>query len=136
MSGTEPQPRRALTGRALVLGTLVVLLVVVLGSPVNRYFGTRNDVGRTAEQLRTDQQELAELRKQVERWSDPGYIQQQARTRLQYAMPGDVVYVVVRPGQESKIETTSGTDGGSGGPGGPTWNQRLWHSVQVAGDAR
>ncbi|HJQ42850.1 MAG TPA: septum formation initiator family protein [Jatrophihabitantaceae bacterium] len=123
-------PRQAITGRALVLGTLVVLLLVLLASPLNRYFGSRSDVQHAAQQLREDQAELAQLRAQQQKWSNPAYIQQQARQRLQYAMPGDVVYVVVRPGQRSDIETTSGVVAQKRPAG---WNQKLWQSIQVAG---
>jgi cell division protein FtsB len=129
-----PRDRAPVTGRALLLGVLVVLLVVVLAAPANRYFGSRNDRQTAAEQLRSDQQELAKLRTQLAQWSDPGYIQRQARDRLQYAMPGDVVYVVVRPGQQSQITTTSGDSRAD--KSSPTWNQRLWQSVEAAGKKR
>jgi cell division protein FtsB len=129
-------PRRAVTGRALVLGTLVVLLVIVLASPLNRYFGSRGDVGRASAQLHSDEQQLANLNDQLANWSDPGFIQQQARVRLEYAMPGDTVYVVVHEGQQSEIVKTDGMSHASGGPPAPTWNQRLWHSVKVAGAAQ
>jgi cell division protein FtsB len=124
-------PRRAITGRALVLGTLVILLLVLLASPLHRYFGSRSDVQHASQQLRSDQSQLADLTKQLQRWGDPGYIQQQARLRLQYAMPGDTVYVVTDAGQPSDITKTSGTEVPS--QAGDTWNQRLWETVQKAG---
>lgn len=124
-------PRRAVTGRALVLGTLVVLLVVLLASPLHRYFASRGDVEHASQQLHTDQAQLAELTKQLQLWSDPGYVQQQARLNLQYAMPGDTVYIVTTAGQASDI-TTSDAKHRSAPPGG-TWNQRLWETVQKAG---
>jgi cell division protein FtsB len=123
-------PRRAITGRALVLGTLVVLLLVVLASPLHRYFGSRSDVEHAGQQLHSDQAQLRDLQQQLDKWSDPGFIQRQARTRLQYAMPGDTVYVVVNPGQQTDIEKTSHPDVAE--PRG-SWNQRLWDSVQAAG---
>ncbi len=123
-------PRRAVTGRALVLGVLVVLLVVVLASPVSRYFGSRSDVGAAATQLQQDQKQLKALQAQLAKWSDPGYVQQQARARLQWAMPGDTVYVVVGQGQKSEIAKTAGAPRST--TSGPTWNQRLWASVQAA----
>jgi cell division protein FtsB len=122
-------PRRAATGRALVLGALVVVLLVLLASPLHRYFASRSDVGHAASQLQQDQQRLTALTTQQKLWADPGYVQQQARTRLQYAMPGDTVYVVLAPGTKT----------GVGAPPHqvvaqqPTWNQKLWHSVEVAG---
>jgi cell division protein FtsB len=124
------RPARAVTGRALVLGMLVVILLVLLASPLNRYFGSRGDVQKAAQKLQDDQTQLAKLTVLQQQWSDPGYIQQQARTRLQYAMPGDTVYVVVRPGQKSDIETSSGV---AADAPATTWNGKLWHSVQVAG---
>ena len=125
-----PRRNRAVTGRALVLGALVVVLLVLLASPLHRYFNSRSDVGHAAQQLHDDQKQLADLQAQQRRWSDPGYIQQQARSRLLYAMPGDTVYVVVNPGQKSDIEKTATTPASKDVA---TWNQKLWQSVQAAG---
>jgi cell division protein FtsB len=130
---TEPadgQPRPVLTGRALVLGAVVLLLVVLLAAPVNRYLSSRHAISSAAQQLREHRQQLAELNKQRERWGDPGYIQQQARARLQYAMPGDTVYVVVNKGQRSDIENTSGVE--LAGARGAGWNTRLMDSLHAA----
>lgn len=123
--------RPAVTGRALVLGTLVVLLLVLLASPLNRYFGSRGDLARAQQQLGDDQRQLTQLKQEYALWSDPGYIQQQARQRLQYAMPGDTVYVVVDHGAQSDIAKTTASQpvAKSGG----SWNTRLWSSVQHAG---
>jgi cell division protein FtsB len=124
------RPRRAVTGRALVLGVVVVLLIVLLASPLSRYFGSRSDLSNATGQLRQDRAQLTQLQRQVNQWSDPGYIQQQARTRLQFAMPGDTVYVVVDKGAESDIEKTKAkADTQATG----SWNTRLWSSVQRAG---
>jgi cell division protein FtsB len=125
-------PRRVLTGRAIVLGALVVVLLVLLAAPLSRYFGSRSDVGNAAAQLQRDRAELARLKAQQQRWSDPGYVEQQARTRLQYAMPGDSVYVVVHKGSKSKIENSAG-NGADTSHASDSWNTRLWASVQRAG---
>ena len=126
-----PAPRRAVTGRALVLGTLVILLVVLLASPLHRYFASRSDVVHASQQLSSDQQQLAELTKQLERWGDPGFIQQQARARLQYAMPGDTVYIVTGAGQQSDITRTNAKNDST--KAAAPWTQRLWETVQKAG---
>jgi cell division protein FtsB len=127
--GTQ-EPRPVLTGRALALGGVVVLLVVLLASPVNRYLGSRHDIQSATQQLQQDRQQLAKLKHQKALWSDPGYIQQQARTRLQFAMPGDTVYVVVDKGQSSDIEKTAGADAAQ--RAGPGWNTRLMDSLRAA----
>jgi cell division protein FtsB len=132
MAKPEVVRRRArpvITGRALVLGGVVVLLVVLLASPLHRYLASRGDVNSAAQQLQNDQRDLAQLRKERALWQDPGYIQRQARTRLQFAMPGDTVYVVVDKGAKSDIEKTSGKQPGTSVK---TWNERVWDSVQAA----
>ena len=71
------------------------------------------------------------LNRQKVQWGDPGFIQQQARERLQYAMPGDTTYVVVDKGQKTQIQRSSGT-GVSHSARGGAWNTRLWDSVRAA----
>jgi len=124
-------PRRAVTGRAIVLATLIVLLLVLLASPLNRYFASRSDLSKAASQLHDDKARLAQLKAQQKQWGDPGYIQAQARHRLQYAMPGDTVYVVVNHGATNEIDK-SATVAAKNAPG-PGWNTKLWDSVSRAG---
>jgi cell division protein FtsB len=126
-------PRRAVTGRALVLGTVVILLLVLLASPLSRYFASRGALSDSAGQLNRDKARLGELRDDIARWGEPGYIQAQARMRLQYAMPGDTVYVTVNRGQRNDIARTSGTHHPSPHGG---WNTALWDSVEHADDAQ
>lgn len=125
-AGTRP----VLTGRALVLGAVLLLLVVLLASPINRYLGSRADVNHAATKLRDDQRALTDLQRQKTRWGDPGYIQQQARARLEYAMPGDTVYVVVNKGQTSDIQKTAGSTAVQAAA--PAWNSRLMDSIRSA----
>jgi cell division protein FtsB len=116
-----------------VLGTVIVLLLVLLASPLNRYFGSRGAVGSAAQQLQEDRARLAQLKQQQKKWADPGYIEQQARARLQYAMPGDTTYIVVDRGARNQIDRTATQPTGSAEHG--SWNTKLWDSVQRAGDA-
>jgi cell division protein FtsB len=123
--------RPVLTGRALVLGAIVVLLIVLLAAPIQRYLSSRNEIGAASQQLQNDRKQLVDLSHQKALWGDPGYIQRQARIRLQYAMPGDTVYVVVDKGQKSDIETTAGSRAKQAA--GPGWNSRLMDSLRAAG---
>lgn len=127
--------RPAVTGRALVLGALVIVLIVLLASPLHRYFGSRGDVSGAARQLQSDQAQLAQLTKQQAQLSDPGYIESQARARLQYAMPGDTVFVVVGKGSTPELGAAAGSTKSASQPPSSTWNTRLWGSVQAAGSA-
>lgn len=44
--------------------------------------------------MQLGQDEVADLEAQRDRWSDPAYITTQARERLYYVRPGEVVYLV------------------------------------------
>jgi cell division protein FtsB len=126
------RPRRAITGRALVLGAVLILLTVVLAPPLHRYLAARGAMQQAEQQRGEDQQQLAELRQQLAQWDAPAYIEQQARDRLQYAMPGDTVYVVVRPGEKTGVGGQQQRDTEAVQIPGGTWNERLWGSVLTA----
>ena len=127
--------RREFTGRALVLGAVMVLLVVVLAAPLHRFVSSRSALAQAEQQRRQSQSQLAELRQQLNQWNDPAYVEQQARSRLQYAMPGDTVYVVARPGQKSSLSAQTQQQTAPVRVPGGTWNQRLWGSVLTADSA-
>ncbi|HEY3716363.1 MAG TPA: septum formation initiator family protein [Jatrophihabitantaceae bacterium] len=124
--------RRGLTGRALVLGAVLILLAVVLAPPMHRYLAARGSVQQAEHQRRDDQKQLAELKAQLKQWDDPAYIEAQARSRLQYAMPGETVYVVVRPGDKTGVSAPPQRDRDAVQVPGGTWNERLWGSVLTA----
>jgi cell division protein FtsB len=132
MATSPRKPRRAVTGRAILLGTLVVLLLVLLASPLNRYFASRSALNSQAQQLQTDRRQLGVLKKQIARWSDPGYIERQARTRLQYAMPGDTTYIVVDNGKGRGNEITRTSTPPHSSSGSVAWNTKLWDSISRA----
>jgi len=127
--------RRGITGRALVLSGVVVLLVVVLAAPLHRYLSARGALSQAEQQYRQSQQQLATLQQQSAQWDDPAYVEQQARARLQYAMPGDTVYVVVTPGHTSRIAGSTQGDTDATRIPGQTWNQRMWGTLQAADDS-
>jgi cell division protein FtsB len=135
LTGSRPL-RRALTGRALVLAGVVVLLVVVLAAPLHRYLSAHSAENQAATQQQRDTAQLAQLQAQAQRLKDPAYIESLARSRLQYAMPGDTVYGIITPGSPSKLtDSTPAQTGPTTVPGG-TWNQRLWGSVESADGSR
>jgi cell division protein FtsB len=124
--------RRGITGRALVLGAVLILLAVVLAPPLHRYLGARGALQQAEQQRGEDQRQLAALRHQLARWDEPAYIEHQARDRLQFAMPGDTVYVVIRPGEKTGVGGQQQRDTQAVQIPGGTWNERLWGSVLTA----
>ena len=124
--------RRPVTGRALVLGAVLVLLIVLLAAPLHRFLAARSAVSQSLIERTQGQQQLGQLQQLNHQLDDPAYTEQQARLRLRYALPGDTVYVVVQPGQKTTLNT--GTDRGQGAAKvpGDTWTRRLWGSVESA----
>lgn len=131
-TGPPPSRRRGMTGRALVLGGVLVLLVVVLAAPVHRYLATQAALSQAEREHRSNEVQLAQLQQQVTQWNDPAYIAQQARARLQYAMPGDTVYVVVPPNSKPATGGAAPRDSTATRVPGDTWNERLWGSLRTA----
>ncbi len=118
-----------------MLGAVLILLVVVLAAPLHRYLSSRSALEQAEQQGRHSQGQLAELRQQLKQWDDPAFVEQQARSRLQYAMPGDTIYLVVRPGQKSNLNVQPQRNAAPVHVPGGTWNQRLWGSVLTADSA-
>jgi cell division protein FtsB len=117
--------RRGISGRAFVLGVLVVGFTVAYAYPLRVYLAQQAEIDQL-EQSQLDQRErIQRLTEQVARWNDDEYVISQARSRLQLVRAGERVYVVgVEPAPSSQP---------AGETKGP-WYQQLWSSVQAADD--
>jgi len=125
--------RRPITGRALVLGAVVVILVVMLAAPLHRFITARSNLRQAEQQRVSDQRQVQQLTQQSNQLDDPDYIEAQARSRLQYAMPGETVYTVLRPGDKPAVNGDEAKSSRATKVPGDTWNQRLWGSAEAAG---
>jgi cell division protein FtsB len=84
-----------LSGFALSMLALVVAALLILAAPLKTLIEQRQQIAQLEASLEAAQQSVDDLNAQVDRWSDPAYIQAQARERLYYVMPGDVSYLIV-----------------------------------------
>ena len=132
----RPSRRRPLfTGRAVLLGALVLLLSLTLAGPVRQYLAGQAELVRLAAEGDALRQRARDLEDQIELQDDPAWEAREARRRLTYVLPGDRLVVVV-DGQ------TRGEEPGplSPLPGStpqPPWYDGLLQSVEVAdGDRR
>ncbi len=73
---------------------LVVLAAFVLVPTIGTYVDQRQRITALEKAVQLSREEVAELESQRERWRDPAYITTQARERLYYVRPGEVVYLV------------------------------------------
>jgi len=78
---------------AIMLG-LVVIAVFVLVPTVGTYIGQRQQIVALEHSVQVTKDEIADLKRQRARWDDPAYITTQARERLYFTRPGEIVYLV------------------------------------------
>jgi cell division protein FtsB len=128
------RPRRSggLTGRALMLGTVLVLMALVLASPLQRYLQQRSALNQAEQTYRETTARVAQLGQQLAQWNDPAFVERQARARLQFARPGDTVYVVLLPGAKSADASSEQVKPVVPASGKASWQTKAWTSLQVA----
>ncbi|WP_292687014.1 MULTISPECIES: septum formation initiator family protein [unclassified Microbacterium] len=78
---------------AIMLG-LVVLAVFVLVPTFGTYLSQRQQIVALQHSVKLTEAQVADLEQQKARWADPAYVTSQARSRLYYVYPGEVVYLV------------------------------------------
>ncbi len=93
-----------LSGFTVLMLGLVILAVVVLAPNLRILIEQQQQIARLEQELAQTQSNVEELEQDVARWSDPAYIEAQARERLLYAYPGDVSYLVIG---EAELPTTA-----------------------------
>ncbi|MBB3676571.1 cell division protein FtsB [Modestobacter versicolor] len=91
---TTPRRGPRFTGRAVMLGALVLLLALTLAGPLRQYVAGRQELAELAAERDALTQRAAELQSQLDRQSDPAYISQEARERLTMVLPGDRLIIV------------------------------------------
>lgn len=124
-----------LTHRAAVLGLVLLVLVISYASSLRAWLDQRQEIAGVEQQIAQTRRDVAALEQEKRRWADDAYVQQQARARLGYLLPGETGYRVI--GSDGKSigavrEPLDAADSGSG----PAWYATLWASSQRAGRAR
>lgn len=84
-----------LSGFAITALFLIVLSVVVLAPSLKILIDQRQQIAALQASVRDAKASVGELQAQKARWSDPTYIEAQARERLDYVFPGDYSYLVL-----------------------------------------
>jgi cell division protein FtsB len=122
--------RTTLTARAAVLAVAVASVALAVALPFKIWLAQRGQIADLRAQTQAQERHVAALQQQQQRWSDPAYIEQQARLRLHYVLPGEKAYVYLGPKPGAAKPATKDAAGPAGtGP----WYSRLWQTVQVAG---
>ncbi len=134
MPSTRLRSTTRLTHRAAVLGLVLLLLLVSYASSLRAWLDQRHDIAATEQQIVASRDQVADLQREQRRWSDDAYVEQQARERLGYLLPGETGYRYVSPdGEPLGTVPELDTDSDSAPP---TWYEKLWDSSQRAGRGR
>lgn len=83
-----------LSGFMVIMLSLVVLGAWVLVPTLGTYIDQRQKIAALEASVQVTADKIEALEQERERWSDPAYITTQARERLYYVKPGEVVYLV------------------------------------------
>ncbi len=129
-SGAAARRRPLFTGRAALLGGLVLLLALTLAGPMRQYLAGRAELAHLAAEGRELDQRVEDLQAQLARQADPAYSARQARERLTYVLPGDRLIVVV---DGEAVEGDAGTLADAATADEPLpWYEGLMKSLAVA----
>lgn len=83
-----------LSGFAVIMLSLVVLGTWVLVPTIGTYLGQKQKIAALEHSVQVTEEQIAALEREHDRWNDPAYITTQARERLYYVKPGEVVFLV------------------------------------------
>ena len=131
----DPRANPRLTGRAAVLVLVVAVLVVSFASSLKAYLQQRDHIDTMRAQIAQRTQAIDALESEKKRWKDPAYVEQQARERFGYLMPGETAYVALDAnGRRIQPESTLTAPDAVGSHQPKAWWEDAWGSVELAGD--
>jgi len=120
-----------------------VVLLVVLGvlavswaSSMRAHLEQQRHLADLRAQIAESEDAIAELRRERRRWRDDQYVEQMARQRLGFVMPGETSYQVIgRDGEPLAPEATL-TEPVEVAERPPAWWEKAWGTVENAGTPR
>ena len=83
------------SGTTLVALGLIVAALVVLAPSLKTFFEQRQQIAQLQAEVTGAHTQVDDLGMEIARWSDPAYIEAQARDRLYYVLPGERSYLIV-----------------------------------------
>ena len=119
------------TTRAVVLLSVVLLLLASYTSSLHAWWQQRGEIQAKKAEIVMREAAIDDLTDTEARWEDPAYVEQQARQRFGWVMPGEVGYRVI--GADGSVEGDVPTLDEPPAPEQREWYETLWGSVEAAG---
>jgi cell division protein FtsB len=133
-----PGPVRATsrwTSRAAVLTLVVAVLLVSYASSLRAFLVQRAHINQVQTEIARTQAQIEALEDEKAKWEDPAYVEQQARQRLGYVLPGERTYLVLDEDGQPLRPASNLDDPDDVLSTTPTaWWSQAWESVELAGD--
>jgi cell division protein FtsB len=133
-TATQKRQGPRFTGRAVVLLLVALLLVGSYTSAMRAWWTQRSEIQATKAEIAMRQDAIRDLEDTKRRYDDPAFIQQQARERFGWVMPGEVGYRVI--GSDGEIQGEVPALAAPDAPRDRRWYDTLWESVEGAGTAK
>jgi cell division protein FtsB len=101
-------------------------IALSLAYPVREYIGQRRQIDQLLNTQQSLSAQVKDLQTQQQRFSDPSYIEQQARDQLHMCRPAEKCYVIIGNNKPAPDATPKQT------PTPTSWYAELWGSVKKA----
>jgi cell division protein FtsB len=124
--GRPPLRPTKLTGRAALLAVVMCAIALSLAYPVREYIGQRQQIDQLLNTQESLSAQVKNLQTQQQQFSDPNYIEQQARDQLHMCLPTEKCYVIIGNNKPAPDATPKQT------PTPTSWYSQLWGSVKKA----
>jgi cell division protein FtsB len=80
-----------------ILVVVFAVLVISYASSMRAYLQQRTHVSDLTAQITSSKKAIADLEQEKARWHDDAYVEQQARERFGWVLPGETAYQVLGP---------------------------------------
>jgi len=124
---------KSISGRSLAFASVLLVVAITLAPPLHSFFAQRAQINAYSAQLAASNATLNEAMKELTMWTDPNYVESQARIRLHYVFPGEREYVVLNSNSNPVAENVPVAPLEGVVPGGTPWYSKLVASITSTG---
>ncbi len=125
--------RPRFTNRMAILVLVVAVLVISYASSMRAYLQQRTHISDLRAQIASSETDIKALEREKRRWADREFVEQQARERLGWVMPGETSYQVIDRNGKPLERADELTDPNSVARAVPqAWWTKVYGTVEVA----
>ncbi|MGB3764069.1 MAG: septum formation initiator family protein [Ornithinimicrobium sp.] len=129
------RPGSSQVWRLSALALVLVLLGVFLFPTISGYVDQRREVTQLEQQIEAQRGDIDDLQAELQDWSNPDFIERNARDRLRFVRPGETSFTVLDDTGAVLVEPLPGVaavtnDVHESRP----WYGEVWESVKTAND--